>query len=756
MNRNKLKLKTNKACLLLGMFLLNRIQQQEDKKTITELANAQHYNYDNILIEETSKPIIHNKKKKRQSVSTKVPLTPSNINERKLNLIVVSLAHFKGFVRYIKYQGLTNDDLIKTAEVLQHEFYKKGSYIFRENDRSNAFYGVISGKVSIRKSNYIDYTQLFREEVVKSQYEGIKNTYINKNNKHNIHEHEDSINSDISSEYFISKSGIDDNETDNNNNNNNNNDNSFYNFGDEFEQEVVTASKGMCFGEWGVVYNIPRTASAYCPEDTHVFKLNKEHFDEVLASKFFKSDMNKIKFILKKLPILNNNYNFKYLLTKITPVFFDKGDYVYTQFDKAKSLYLLYQGECSYVYLHDAMLKDDFIMRKHDIKLLTSLSVGALTGLESYKKEGLNYEGNLLVTRDFTVLLTINIDYIMHKVRDFDLFVKPLYETQKKILETSMKNLHQNTINDKTNGIDKYGTVSMHDQQQNLEMNFNEIMKEINCDKNNHYTKSKNAIKHKKIIINRISLSSRNNKSKKKLLIYKDKQTTGTLTERTDSIHKQYEKNLIQITNNNSVNKKRGSFLETLFTMKNINHKKSHTHSQSQSKSHSQTRYQPSQKQNCFGKHINSVLIQTNLSIRNSKNKNCTYICSTTNYHTEPTSLTMSTEKNNHSYKKNNKIIKRQSLSKLKSLKTVSALSNYSTYLKNANDVKKNENYGKNGKELTKGMNYDNMKKGLCNCGEVTIDMLRTLYKRNEQRKKKIYDTGMFTLPLVSGIDMKK
>ena len=124
------------------------------------------------------------------------------------------------------------------------------------------------------------------------------------------------------------------------------------------------------------------------------------------------------------------------------------------------------------------------------------------------------------------------------------------------------------------NGTDKYGTVSVHDQQQNLEMNFNEIMKEINCDKNNYHTKSKNAIKHKKIMINRISLSSRNNKSKKKLLIYKDKQTNGTLTERTNSIHKQYERSLIQITNNNSVYKKRGSFLETLFAMKNINHKK--------------------------------------------------------------------------------------------------------------------------------------------------------------------------------------
>ena len=192
--------------------------------------------------------------------------------------------------------------------------------------------------------------------------------------------------------------------------------------------------------------------------------------------------------------------------------------------------------------------------------------------------------------------------------------------------------------------------------------------------------------------------------------------------------------------------------------MKNFNHKKSHAHSQSQSqsKSHSQTRYQQSQKQNYFVKHLNSVLIQTNQSIHNSKNKNCTHLCSTTNYHTEPTSLTMSTEKNNHSYKKTNKIIKRQSLSKPKSLKTVSALSNYSTYLKNANDAKKSENYGKNCKDVKKRINYDKMKKGLCNCGEVTVDMLKTLYKRNEQRKKKIYDTGMFTLPLVSGIDMKK
>ena len=125
---SQLKIRTNKACRLLGMFLLARIQQQQDAKEMSQLASEINYNYDNILIQETSKPIIQNFKKRKKSLCINTPIIRDK-NERNINHIIISLANFKGFVKYIKYQNLSKEDLRKTAEVLKHEFYKKGSDI---------------------------------------------------------------------------------------------------------------------------------------------------------------------------------------------------------------------------------------------------------------------------------------------------------------------------------------------------------------------------------------------------------------------------------------------------------------------------------------------------------------------------------------------------------------------------------------------------------------------------------------------------
>ena len=35
------------------------------------------------------------------------------------------------------------------------------------------------------------------------------------------------------------------------------------NFIKEFEEEKFSFQKGMCFGEWGLIYSIPRTTSIY-------------------------------------------------------------------------------------------------------------------------------------------------------------------------------------------------------------------------------------------------------------------------------------------------------------------------------------------------------------------------------------------------------------------------------------------------------------------------------------------------------------
>lgn len=40
--------------------------------------------------------------------------------------------------------------------------------------------------------------------------------------------------------------------------------------------------EGSCFGEWGLIYNKPRTASAYCLTDVDLFCLDKISFDQTL------------------------------------------------------------------------------------------------------------------------------------------------------------------------------------------------------------------------------------------------------------------------------------------------------------------------------------------------------------------------------------------------------------------------------------------------------------------------------------------
>ncbi len=49
------------------------------------------------------------------------------------------------------------------------------------------------------------------------------------------------------------------------------------------EEEILTMTDGACFGEWGLLYNIPRTASAMAKEDSILFSIDKEYFDKALS-----------------------------------------------------------------------------------------------------------------------------------------------------------------------------------------------------------------------------------------------------------------------------------------------------------------------------------------------------------------------------------------------------------------------------------------------------------------------------------------
>ena len=525
-----------------------------------------------ILIEETSKDVIAhytltakkillNQRKKKKGIKFQ--------EERNVKLIYLSLLKFKGFLRYMSFQGISNQDVRNSSCYLKHNFFKEGTYIMRKYDKSDALYGIITGKCAIRdfypndtykkfymdtirgnfneeeyrninnipdenfmsdleeesESDEDDYIKRIRKKNFENQYLDKSNLInVKKNNDNNVKSKKQSISSprrfrkkkmgsvilnktnlnlspfnnnrksyeidekelkrrekiEKKREKFLShltEEQIDDfieekifttkrnsitkfsifkkmkeenekklikkkekkiikaitkNQTPEDLETNIT---TLHNFILDFEEELLILKQGMCFGEWGCVYNIPRTSSIYCLEDTNIFYLEKKYFDKLLYQKFSAADIKKVHFILSKFPFLKKDLKFRHLLTKITPEFFDSGDIVYTPFDDAKIIYLLYRGEASLTQLpYNPISKDDYLNRKNDLKTILDFREGGISGLEASQRNG-KYEHCLIVRKDFTIFLKMNVDFINKKYLTFKDSIKELYLQHKIVIQ---------------------------------------------------------------------------------------------------------------------------------------------------------------------------------------------------------------------------------------------------------------------------------------------------------------------------------
>ena len=609
------RLKQNKALKLFKTYLytiINNLNEREIKGHMFKKG----LNLDEILIEESSKEIdnylkIKIKPKKKINKSSSITEnTEKKENKRNISLLYMCLLKFNGLLRYMYFQGLNHDDINKMAHFIKHTFRKKGSYVFRQNDKSDALYGVIKGKAVIRLVNTIDYTKKFMNEASNGG-----DFYCETNDRINIQcfmsdceveedeeeeeeENEDSndkeesilgFREDLDSDY---NTNYNDNNSENNNNKNininknniksslkNNRKNinkeikgknkvnfkklntikpnkrkthksktqNFHNLkiqssenqkseneikkekefkkepnddplnpqspvkkkskkrqktqkplknnifqtqnpllllnekieklkkklkksnekiiikaitnhqtpnppieGDvlenfikEFEIESFSLTNGMCFGEWGLLYSIPRTTSIYACEDTDLFYLEKEFFNKILLSKFLKNDSHKINFLIHKFPIFKKDFKMRHIFTKIIPLFVNKDNIIYTPFDNAENIYLIYQGEGLLVSLSNSKDREDYIIRKNNLNIISRLQEGAIAGIESCLDIKCKYQYAFIITRDFSTLLKINIKFISELYKDFNKSLIPLYESQQalyqKIQNTSEK-----------------------------------------------------------------------------------------------------------------------------------------------------------------------------------------------------------------------------------------------------------------------------------------------------------------------------
>lgn len=148
----------------------------------------------------------------------------------------------------MKYYNIDDDAVRTAAGLIMHKRYQEGSYIFRQDDKSDYFYGIISGKISIRE----------RKKIVKKEEVTIGRCKINLNlARRSLDENTNFFNTYIPyQKENVVKEVV-----------------------EYIEEEKLTMKEGQCFGEWGLIYKKDRASSAYCLDTVDLFLLDAHSFD---------------------------------------------------------------------------------------------------------------------------------------------------------------------------------------------------------------------------------------------------------------------------------------------------------------------------------------------------------------------------------------------------------------------------------------------------------------------------------------------
>lgn len=562
----------NKAFHLLFSFFMNKVSEYDTKQLLQELSLGR-LNYKEILIREIQKDVrsineptakVYNR---RNNIFTKRRKTRSE-ELRNIDLIAYIFSNIKGLLEYQYIRRLTHDDIKNMARFIRYEFYPKDSYIFRQGDKSNKFYGIIDGEIQIVEARFTDRLKALKELIIKlderekiSEEDKIfflsgnnyKENYNDNENDINLHnfkkkknENNNNLEDDISiktKKYFVSKidnsdyndmkkyndnaynfsdieedsissfSNIDDNNQllkrskscyftknkifkvkynksksitkiirnispkklnlKNNNIKKQSSDKclktkgivpklsykSIRNYRKKEKQEenkpvIISESErenisllskdllyfgkiitdGNFFGDQEMCKKQKRKYSIYCLKDCHLFSLKKEYFDKYILSKIIRSELLKTNFILDKLNVVQKEQHFFSLIAKIEPKLYNKGHILYTPFEIADHLYLVYKGECAICEtVKEFEDKSDFFAEKPEMKIISILNEGGIGGLEGYQKN-VNYEKYMIVNSSPTIILKLDLKDFDDNTNRFRRSLEPLYYQQQRML----------------------------------------------------------------------------------------------------------------------------------------------------------------------------------------------------------------------------------------------------------------------------------------------------------------------------------
>ena len=286
-----------------------------------------------------------------------------------------------------------------------------------------------------------------------------------------------------------------------------------------YSREVNSIKVGSYFGEWGFIYRISRTVSAYAKEDTLLLGFDKFAFKTFYQDNIICSENNAKKFILKHIKTFKelNETSFNVYYREVKKIFCIPGQEIFLEGNNADSFYLVYMGSC--------------VIKKGLTNLIIKDS-GDFIGIESLFKD--KYQTNIYPYTEGTVLFKFllnifNENIIMNLRIEFEAYYKKQvsiiknfnenYNRYKEKYQMSFVNLLENLKKNKSKNNKKINNISIDE----IRVNYNMIKKK---QYSSPYSTTKYChlvnINNNKLNTHRLESTNNNFQKKKETPFFKD------------------------------------------------------------------------------------------------------------------------------------------------------------------------------------------------------------------------------------------
>ena len=476
------------------------------------------------LNEDTKKLKASDKSKESESISSsrnnnKSKELDNNITFGRNNeTILKCLSQYQNFIKYMKFHNVSTDLIEKICPFLLHKHIPKDSYLFKEKDKINFFFGVINGKIGLR--TFDPYYIL--ESKRKNENEEIHTEKIYIIKKKKIIPKEENKNKDIN-----------DSKKNNLNNNDYNIDSKDKNDLKSYENEEIKIfeekqnnkffeinyenipginkylkegydarilKKGDCYGIYNLLNNKDYDINGIALENTDIFYLEKDYFYKYLLTPISRIDLERKYIINKLIPSIPLE-----LIMNLKPEVYDNNQIIYTEFDFAFECIFIYKGSAELKKDFSAKSKADIYEHKNILKTISKIDEGGIAGLEVCKGPTSFYDNTLMVTDAKTIIYRINIYDLKgkkHTSKSIKKFFTQLYEQQKIFLQKTEEKNQEYKENYKI-------SQKMEKPKFNYSNFFNVIFKDVNPP----YKFKKNKLPHYQL--KKLNLENQSNSNKK-------------------------------------------------------------------------------------------------------------------------------------------------------------------------------------------------------------------------------------------------